>query len=528
MGYFANTPQGGQGYGGVYRTYDQAAFHQQVKDLPVGDPAVPHPKLGQWNPASRPDLTWPYVQAYYTWRADVPLVQVGPPAVPFGQASLPAQYYRLPPDFSAYGQRPPLTPQVVIPPTAIGFVTPWGLAMLHSPAYGRDWSVPLYTQRQDQLPVGNPAAIYARPGQWQPGTMDVEGGVYPAQAAQGAGDPPALFGLASLPEYFYGARTPDSLFAQRLPLVRDVVIPPPPIAFIPPWVTAAVHLPAYLRDWSIPLLTQRLDTLPVGDPAVLYSKAGVPPFLFLVPDRSIYRQPRPGEIPPNIVIPPVLMPATWALQQAVMAAYQRDWSVQLLTQRLDTMPIGAPPVQFPKLGAIPTAFYAPRGPYPEALQRPPLIPTAPPTLHGLHIVNKTRERLKIVNHSGTALRIVPHLRQGGRPVFNVLNPYADLEIDVEIFDRAANDGHWEDTTGLSPTAFLSLTPTGVAIGAATVAIGARTGDPNDYYGVIDASVLQSALLPTYANQNVYLILLIPGADRRRQAMRVGGVGDFDA
>lgn len=154
-------------------------------------------------------------------------------------------------------------------------------------------------------------------------------------------------------------------------------------------------------------------------------------------------------------------------------------------------------------------------------------PAPPPTLHGLRVVNHSRERYRIVNHSFTRLRIVPHLKQGGRPVQGVLNPYADLELDFEVFDKASSDGHWEDTVGLTATAFLSLTPTGVAIGAATVALGARTGDPNDYFGVIDSAVLQTALLPTYANTNIYLIFLIAGDDRRRMALRVGGVGDFD-
>lgn len=172
------------------------------------------------------------------------------------------------------------------------------------------------------------------------------------------------------------------------------------------------------------------------------------------------------------------------------------------------------------------------------LERNPMEPPAI-TLRGLlicdlsrakyRITNATDARYRITNQSEARYRIRLLLRQGGRMLAgDELNPYADLECDFEVFNRATSDGHWQDTTGLSPTVYLAATPTGSALAGTTTVLSARSGNPNDYFGIIDSATLQAALLPTYAGQYVNLVFSISGDDKRRKKLLVGSVGDFDA
>lgn len=143
------------------------------------------------------------------------------------------------------------------------------------------------------------------------------------------------------------------------------------------------------------------------------------------------------------------------------------------------------------------------------------------------VADLTAPRYRITDATEARYRIRAYLTQGGRQIMDTLNPYDDLECDFEVTEKADADGHWQDANGLTPTAFLAASPTGAAIGGASVALSARVSDTNRYYGRIDSAVLQSALLPTYQSERVFLIFSVSGDARRRKALQVGGVGDFD-
>jgi hypothetical protein len=310
---------------------------------------------------------------------------------------------------------------------------------------------------------------------------------------------------------------------------EEAVTPPPP-------------LPVDNDEWWNPLRTTSWIRPPIGLVPQFQEDWPTPVFP-LPPDEDFWSIPRP-QVAPSVYQQILLWPTDEKILIAVpLGIDEGEWQNLVAPQLWSTPPAGLVP-GFQDEWPTPLPLGIDEGEWrsnvaPSLWVLPPVrlvsiigdewpTPATPPTLHGLHVVNRSHSYLRILNHSRAAFRIIPRLRQGGRPMFGVLNPYADLEVEFEVTNKAASDGHWEDTLGLSPTAFLSLTPTGSAIGGATVALAVRSGDPNTYYGVIDTSVLQSALLPTYAYRRVYLIFLVSGDDRRKHGLLVGGVGDFDS
>lgn len=239
--------------------------------------------------------------------------------------------------------------------------------------------------RPPLMPVGPPPVAFTPLGQWRPGAMDAPD--MTEQWAQfrlrlmPAGSPPVPFTIAPYPSAYFAPPWPQVALSQRLPVTPPDVIPG--IAFPTPAAWLALHAAAFLRDWPIPLLTQRLATLGIGAGAVPFPPLGgwlpgtmdppatsiqtaqrllllpvgdapvpfpVPPRWF-APDVSPvpFAQRVPTTAAPLIIVGvPYPTPAQWyALHLAALLAPPFPFAV---FQRPPQVPVSGEPVAFPFLG----------------------------------------------------------------------------------------------------------------------------------------------------------------------------------
>jgi hypothetical protein len=321
----------------------------RLRLLPVNGPAVPFPKLGQWWP-SRADLAWPVAQSYWNWRADVPFIPVAPPAanrIPLPQ--WPGEYFEPETPRVQLAQRLPVIPPIIII-SGIPYPTWPALYGLHLSAFERDWPVPELTQRLPLAPVGDAPVPFPFLGDWQPGSMDqpsVRIQVMVRPPLVGIGDAAVPFSTVPYPGAYFSPAWPQIPLAQRLPIVQQVVI----IAGVPyltPPALYGLHGPAFLRDWSLPTLTQRLPFAAVGAPAVAFPETQQP-YPVSGPSPILFAQRLPLIAPPLLIVGiPYPTPAAWYAMH--LAALQRDFPLEVL-QRVKLIAVGGAPVAFPKLGS---------------------------------------------------------------------------------------------------------------------------------------------------------------------------------
>jgi len=393
------------GYGNVYRP-PPAIAQQQVRPrkMPVGDPPLPvrSPPAG-WS-SSRPDLRWPYA-----WVVPPPRqMPVGPAPVPF---PLPLGIILTPLGRAVYGQRLPVIP----PPLILGapYPTPASWMQLHGAAFRRDWSIPILEQRPPKLGIGDPPVgfpflgpwspalrpdlsypivslasfrlelmpvsdapvAFPKLGSWPPGIMDPPHSL--TQTAQvrppkvAVGDPPAAF---PLPFGLILSPLSRAVYQQRLPVLREpVILVGIPYPTPPTWM--ALHGPAFLRDWPLQAVEQRLRLAAVGPDPVPFP---LPTGLVLSPlARSVYAQRRPVVLP-VLVIEGIAYPMPWAVAALHGAAYLRVIPPE---QQQVIRAVGGDPIPFPRLGAwLAGTMDPPATQIPTAQVRPPEMPIGAPPI----------------------------------------------------------------------------------------------------------------------------------------------------
>lgn len=325
------------GGGGVYRPYPvvQVATPRPPRAV-VGDPPVSFPKLGQWSPASRPELLWPYVPLYWAWRQDIPLMPVGRPAVPFPML----------------GGWP------------VGVMDPAG------------------TNAQEQfsqfrlrlLPIGNPAVPFPMLGGWPVGVMDPPGTNAQEQFSQfrlrllPIGNAAVPFSLAPYPAQYAGPAWPQVILSQRL---RLAAIGADPVSFpqLGAWHPGLMDAP----DATEQLAQYQHRLMPIGDAPVPFTRASLPAYWYAVEPPALLFAQRLPLAPVPLLLLGISYPTPAAWYALHLAALQREFRPEVL-QQLVRLPAGDPPITFPLLGSWPAGIMDPP---PTGIQtsavRPPLV-----------------------------------------------------------------------------------------------------------------------------------------------------------
>lgn len=391
---------GGGGYGGVYRPLPNIAQTVRPPLASVGDPPLPalNPvSVDAW-PSAYWQTPWPWAAMVFHARVrEVPPLPVGPDPVPFPKLGQWLPTTMDPPDLpkglASYRLRlMPIGPD----PVRFPFLGGWTPGIMDPPPT----TVRTRQVRPPLAAIGNPPVAFPTLGQWTP-TAPPDVTVQLAQfrlRLLSVGDPPALFSLAGTPMQVPG--WPLVAVEQRLPITPQVLIIPG-IAYPTPPAWYALHWPAYLRDWPIPLLTQRLASLPVGAPSVPFPQLGgwpvgimdapstriqvatrplltavgdspalfpaaQPPWMAAGPSAIFFAQRLPLLAVPLILSVPYPTPAQWYGMHA--GAYLRDVSPAFL-QRAVLLPVGGDSVAFPSLGGWTLGSMVPRWPLELLAQR---------------------------------------------------------------------------------------------------------------------------------------------------------------
>lgn len=392
---------GGGGYGGVYRPLPNIA--QQVVRPPVvavGAPPLPvtPPPVGL--PVAFWATPWPWAAMVSHARVrEVPPLPVGPDPVTFPKLGQWLPEIMDPPDLpkGMASFRLRLMP-VNGGAVAFPFLGGWTPGLMDPPAT----TVQTRQVRPPLGAIGDPPVTFPKLGQWTP-TAPPDATVQLAQFRLRlvcVGDAPVPFSLAGYPTQ--PPRWPYVATAQRLPITPQVLIIAG-IAYATPPAWYALHEAAFLREWPIPLLTQRLASLPVGDPSVPFPQLGgwpvgimdapsmrsqatvrpplvsvgdapalvpaaQPPWIAAAPSAIVFAQRLPLVAVPLILSVPYPTPAQWYGMH--VGAYLQNVSSTFL-QRAPLMPIGGDPVAF---GAVQSPWNAPAWPFGPIAQRLPITP----------------------------------------------------------------------------------------------------------------------------------------------------------
>ena len=402
------TPYLSSGPSAVYRPYPVAQYYQLPRRAAIGnDPLPSFTPTDRWWP-SRPDLLWPAVQMQFGRRQTIPLAPIGDPPLPVNQpeesdtVQLPAFWPRPWPQVQLE-QRLPITPQVVVVAADTFPLTPWEWENKLQPAYYRDWSIPLLTQRLRLMPLGGDPAAFPFLGAWTPGIMDppsMRTHMIPLAPKVSIGDAPLPvrqpLALAQVLRY------PIPELYQRLPVTPQVVVVAQDTFPLTPWQIEQLQWPAYLRDWPIPLLTQTLRLLPIGGDPIAFPPLGEwLPGTMDPPKMGVQVTP----LAPKVAVGdgPVTFPALGRWQPGIMDG-PGPW-VQLRQNHAPLVAIGGQALGPQNPTALPSIYYRLRYPIPELFQRLPFLSNAPTiALLGVSLINVVGIDLSVL---GAAV--------GGRP-----------------------------------------------------------------------------------------------------------------